>query len=292
MKITKYKGILKLANQKAEKPVDVDAFFFLEMSNTDDHSSLDGHGQHHACQQELKQLKDEFERYKLRAQSVLKSKNTRVEDMEAAMKKVKENHKTDMLQTQHDFKQRSAEMEQQISQATDKSQSSRRSSSVFTDNDDEQEEDAHAIQAQATVNQLQNRQSAALMKGVGTASLLHYAEEQSRKEVELTMIKRKKLELETALRQLQEKHAASQETYQEEVEKLKEEVEKWKQYRSREGTNLEYLKNVVLGYIQTDDLSSKHSLLHVIATILHFSPKEVNISKLYNCFQEVFNLAF
>ncbi|XP_071955847.1 GRIP and coiled-coil domain-containing protein 1-like [Antedon mediterranea] len=342
-RITKYKGLMKLAYQREEKPVDVD-----EICNIDDYSSLDSQNQHHACQQELKQLKDEFERYKMRAQSVLKSKNTRdttsnmeidglqtqlsdmkdrivvlrqqlddqedehknkILKMEAAMKKIKDGHKSEMSQAQYDFKQRSAEMEQQIHKQRDRTLAllsdkdkeienlkqqlhphnippfqsdaspSSRSSSVFTDNDDEHD-DPHAVQAEATVTQLHNRQSAALMKGVGTASLLHYAEEQSRKEVELTIIKRKKLELETALRQLQEKHAASQETHQNEVEKLKEEVQKWKRNRSREGTNLEYLKNVVLGYIQTDDFSSKQSLLHVIATILHFSPKEVdNVTK-------------
>ena len=71
-----------------------------------------------------------------------------------------------------------------------------------------------------------------LIQGQGnTSALLHYAEEQARKEVELSAIKQQKQQAETALRQLQDKHMMAVTTYDEEVEQLKEEVERWKRNR-------------------------------------------------------------
>ena len=46
-------------------------------------------------------------------------------------------------------------------------------------------------------------------------------------------------------------------------------------FRSREGTNLEYLKNVVLCYLRSESHSSKVQMFNAIATILQFTPKEV-----------------
>lgn len=47
--------------------------------------------------------------------------------------------------------------------------------------------------------------------------------------------------------------------------------------QSREGANLEYLKNVVLSYLlSTNSLSKKH-MLNAIAAVLHFTDNEKDI---------------
>eukprot|EP00057_Strongylocentrotus_purpuratus_P028507 XP_011682981.1 PREDICTED: GRIP and coiled-coil domain-containing protein 1-like [Strongylocentrotus purpuratus] len=58
------------------------------------------------------------------------------------------------------------------------------------------------------------------------------------------------------------------------MENLRDEVDRWQRNRSREGTNLEYLKNVVLSYYQTDSYSTKKQMFNAIAAILQFTKKE------------------
>ena len=55
---------------------------------------------------------------------------------------------------------------------------------------------------------------------------------------------------------------------------LKEEVHRLDRNKSREGINLEYLKNVVYRYMTASDPVSKKSIFNAISTILHFSPQE------------------
>jgi hypothetical protein len=45
--------------------------------------------------------------------------------------------------------------------------------------------------------------------------------------------------------------------------------------QSREGANLEYLKNVVLSFLLSNDSSSKGHMLNAIAAVLRFSSPEL-----------------
>eukprot|EP00002_Diphylleia_rotans_P011616 TRINITY_DN2290_c0_g2_i2.p1 TRINITY_DN2290_c0_g2~~TRINITY_DN2290_c0_g2_i2.p1 ORF type:complete len:1694 (+),score=387.62 TRINITY_DN2290_c0_g2_i2:103-5082(+) len=54
--------------------------------------------------------------------------------------------------------------------------------------------------------------------------------------------------------------------------KLREEIDNLKRTKKREDVPLEYLKNIIIKYLQTDDIES---LLPVISTLLQFSPDEV-----------------
>ncbi|KAL5502593.1 hypothetical protein EMCRGX_G009393 [Ephydatia muelleri] len=100
--------------------------------------------------------------------------------------------------------------------------------------------------------------------------LLLYKHDQQRKEAELSMSRRRWLELEEALREAQERHGK----FSEQNKVLKEEIRKLERDRSRETENFEYLKNVVFHYMCVDG-DSKEQMITPIATILHFSPDEV-----------------
>ncbi|XP_038074748.1 GRIP and coiled-coil domain-containing protein 1-like [Patiria miniata] len=330
-KITTLKGLLKLANQKSEKPVDID-----DICNIEDHTSLEIHPDHRSCQQELKQLKDEFERYKLRAQGVLKNKSVKdtssnkeiealqtqltemrdrisvlrqqLDDEEASHKqtvtnyedkifKLKEQHRAALSQAESEYKQRASDMEQQIHRQRDRTMAllaekaqeidilrqqlnhryggpanmqgdyslTRQSSGdVFLDGDERPKSEADETVSQLQVSMVQS----------SNPSLLHFADERARREVELTAVKKQKQQLEGALRQLQEKHAMAAQMHEEELDQLREEAERWKRNRSREGTNLEYLKNVVLCYFQTESHSKRRQMFSAIATILQFTRRE------------------
>jgi len=46
--------------------------------------------------------------------------------------------------------------------------------------------------------------------------------------------------------------------------------------KSREGANLEYLKNVFINYLTTSDVSSKRHMLNAISTVLRFTSDELS----------------
>lgn len=46
--------------------------------------------------------------------------------------------------------------------------------------------------------------------------------------------------------------------------------------KSREGANLEYLKNVFINYLTTNDASSKRHMLNAISTVLRFTSDELS----------------
>ncbi|XP_070556459.1 GRIP and coiled-coil domain-containing protein 1-like isoform X2 [Ptychodera flava] len=343
-KITKMKGLLKLANQRAEKPVDID-----DVCNIEDCTSLESDPAHRACQQELKQLKDEFERYKVRAQNVLKSKNAKdntsskemeslknqvtdlrervstlrqqlddqdkqhqekIADMLAEKRSLQDQHKEDLVIAEAEYKHKVGELEEQVHKQRDRTlalieekdreielvkqkiqqtygayggdfQFGSRHSSV--DMQSESGEGSKQFENEATISELLSHSQTHLsgMPG-GDTAILHYVDLQARKDVEIASLRKQKHQLETALRQLQDKCVMTDEKYNEEIEKLQEEVRRLERSQSRESANLEYLKNVIYNYMMSDDYPGKQRMLNAIMTILHFSPRErdkVNVKK-------------
>lgn len=47
--------------------------------------------------------------------------------------------------------------------------------------------------------------------------------------------------------------------------------------KSREGANLEYLKNVVISYIVSKDSDGKRHMMNAISAVLQFTPQETKI---------------
>eukprot|EP00118_Oscarella_pearsei_P011369 m.75982 g.75982 ORF g.75982 m.75982 type:complete len:667 (+) comp35964_c0_seq8:121-2121(+) len=103
-------------------------------------------------------------------------------------------------------------------------------------------------------------------------ALLHYAQQQSKRESEMGSMRQERLQLEQALRDIAER----EDKYVEQLALLKEEVRKLERDRSRETANLEYLKNVVFKLMLSDPRTPGYSqILNAVATILRFSPQEV-----------------
>lgn len=51
--------------------------------------------------------------------------------------------------------------------------------------------------------------------------------------------------------------------------------------KSREGANLEYLKNVILNFLITKDTESKQHMMKAIGALLKFSPSELKMISNY-----------
>uniref|UniRef100_A0A3P8UGC7 GRIP and coiled-coil domain containing 1 n=1 Tax=Amphiprion percula TaxID=161767 RepID=A0A3P8UGC7_AMPPE len=273
-------------------------------------------------QQELRQLKEEFERYKLRAQVVLKNKNAKdgcqakeLEEVRDQLSELREKYinlriQSDEAEARH--RQQLEERQQQAAalQHTHKQEVERaetlhrdellrleaelhkqreRTMALLDEKDQELERlraavlacsynpaDGPADDAQpADPDSEGDIISQALRQATPTEStLLLYAEQLARKEVEAGGLRRQKNRLEEDVHQLQAKLIANGERHDEEVSDLRGRLDKLVRDRSREGANMEYLKNVIYRFLTLQDSSGRNQTLNAILTILHFSPQE------------------
>ena len=106
--------------------------------------------------------------------------------------------------------------------------------------------------------------------------ILHYSQELARKEVQVSASRRKVLELEATLREKQREVVHIKEKQKEETKGLQAQIARLEACKSREGANLEYLKNVFINYLTTNDVSSKRHMLNAISTVLRFTIEELN----------------
>ncbi|KAK6183466.1 hypothetical protein SNE40_010943 [Patella caerulea] len=324
-KIIKLKRLLLEANSRSEKPVDIDVL----LCESDEERTT--------CQkykEELEHVKEEFERYKLRAQSVLKTKtkdntaNTankeldtlksqvgelreklrmahlqlddseekhklKVESLSKTILTLEERNKHQIAEMEQDHQKAIAELELEVKKQRDRTVSmlaekekdllSLRSTCVQSQKL-ENEYSHHARESSISHEPLQKQNSEEeavtrlLFKNSAheETTLLHFAEEQARKNVEIASLRKQKRQLETSLRELQLAVSGKEEKLHDEIESLKEVIHKRERDITREGANLEYLKNVIFKYMISRDSLGKEKMLKAITTILQFSPKEVD----------------
>nr|SVE75694.1 EOG090X04IO [Daphnia hispanica] len=105
--------------------------------------------------------------------------------------------------------------------------------------------------------------------------MLHYVEELAWKEGEIQGLRRSKNQLEASLREMQMALVTMEHKVAEQKQHLHEELARLERNQSREGANLEYLKNVLLEFFLRSDPSSQSHMFNAIAACLHFSPKEI-----------------
>ncbi|XP_026577721.1 GRIP and coiled-coil domain-containing protein 1 [Pseudonaja textilis] len=295
-----------------------------------DAESGDGEKATLACyQQELKQLKEEFERYKARAQVVLKNKSAKdgnlareLEESQEQLLELKEKYVSLRLSCEEEAKQHQEQLEAKRREAALLQQLHRQELERCLSEGREKalrlEEEMHKQRDRALAVLMEKDQelqqlralsvpfgvqapktatgpgsggsgSAHSDSGVGDDALEHlalplpapseptfllYTEQLARKEVEILALKKQKHQLEVEARQLQEKLLEEGEKHREELSLLQGHLQKTSRDRSREGANLEYLKNVFYRFLTLTDLLARQQTLTAILTILHFSPEE------------------
>lgn len=271
-------------------------------------------------QQELQQLKDEFERYKVRAQVVLKNKNTKdgcqakeLEEVRDQLSELKEKYinlriQSDEAETRHcqeleERQQQVGALQQTHRQEVERADVQHRDELLRLEAElhkqrertmallDEKDQELERLRAAAlnwsndnvkTTNEDEHESgpeseavSQALRQAMPTEpTLLLYAEQLARKEVEVGGLRRQKHLLEEDLHQLQARLIANAERHDEEVTELRGQLGKMTRDQSREGANMEYLKNVIYKFLTLQDASGRQQTLTAILTILHFSPQE------------------
>ncbi|XP_053320953.1 GRIP and coiled-coil domain-containing protein 1 [Spea bombifrons] len=251
-------------------------------------------------QQELQQLKEEFERYKARAQGVLRTKGTKEGELEAGRKQMaelKEKYVSLRLSAEEAANKHKAEMENARKELSLLTQSHRQELEAVRregwENMARLEEELrqHRERVMAVLNEKEQeleRLREAKVPAVilpskpdpldnglelpqsNSSSFLVYAEQLSRKEAEIGNLRRRKHELEAELQSMQERLAEQGE----ETHNLREQVEKALRDKRREGANLEYLKNVLFGFLTLPDPRGRQHTLSALLAVLHFSPEE------------------
>lgn len=269
-----------------------------------------------ACQQELRQLKEEFERYKQRAQVVLKNKNAKdgcqaqeLQEARAQLAELREKYislriQNDEADARHgrqleERQQALAALQQAHRQDLERAEAlhrdqllcleaelhkhRKRAMALLDEKDQELEQlraaalshEGGAGEAEASSDCEGDAVSQALRQATPTEStLLLYAQQLARVEVEAGALRRQKHQLEEDLHQLQAKLIANAERHDEDAARLRAQLDKLARDQSREGANLEYLKNVTYKFLTLPDGSGRQQTLGAILTILHFSPQE------------------
>ena len=100
------------------------------------------------------------------------------------------------------------------------------------------------------------------------------SQEIARKDVDIKELRQQQYQAETSLRELQLNFSVKEERYQDRIEDLEDTVRRLERMTTGEGASQEYLKNVVLNYMLSTDMSSKNHMLKAIAAVLRLTPKE------------------
>ncbi|XP_060763774.1 GRIP and coiled-coil domain-containing protein 1 [Neoarius graeffei] len=320
-KLEKVKKLLQLVAQKSpEQSLEIEKILEEAGGQDMEKASVQYY------QQELRQLKEEFERYKVRAQVVLKNKNgkdtaqtkeleeardqlaelkekyinLRVQSDEAKVmhkQQIKEHqqalaalhqaHKHDLEKTEAQHRENFLHLEEELHKQR------ARTMALLEEKDLELEKlRAESIQGQIISDGVAERGDVDFENGSSVHedcemiahtlklsnppknNLLLYAEQLARNEVEISALRKQKHQLEEGLHQLQGKLFANEERHKEEIEELQAQLDKRIRDQSRDGANLEYLKNVMYRFLTLQDSKGRQQTLTAILTILHFSPQE------------------
>ncbi|XP_056429038.1 GRIP and coiled-coil domain-containing protein 1 [Hyla sarda] len=253
-------------------------------------------------QQELQQVKEEFERYKARAQGVLRTKGAREGELEAGKQKLaelKDKYLTLRLSFEEAENKHKAEMEaarkelvllaQTHRQDLEEVRKESRENMARMEEELRQQRERVLAVLYEKEQELERLRETKIPVGVyppspdplenglelpqnNSSAFLVYIDQVSRKEAEIGNLRRKKHELEAELQNMQSRLAEKNE----ETHTLREQVNKAMRDKSREGANMEYLKNVLLGFLTLPDPLGRQHTLSALLTVLHFSPEERN----------------
>ncbi|XP_051911019.1 GRIP and coiled-coil domain-containing protein 1 [Hippocampus zosterae] len=108
----------------------------------------------------------------------------------------------------------------------------------------------------------------------GEPAPLLYAEQLARKDAETAGLRRQKRQLEDDVHRLRRKLAAGAQRHDDESRALRAQLDELIREQKREGSDVEYLKNVIYRFLTLPDAGGRRQTLNAILAILHFSPQE------------------
>lgn len=315
------KNILLLKNAKLTNPLDISEVFSCKNNHTEESKltiSLDEYNSlKHDYDMKIEELFTITETMKLNnnhiknLQEKIKVLNKNIEEQELELKnksleyitelKLEKNKSRDIINSmESDFRSKTAQLEQQLHKQRDRSlilleekeneiKTLKTSFELFiptssneviaTSSSDEES----TRREKSHLNKVLNPSGTNSGTSSDTYHMLHYVHELARKDVEISNLRKAKHTAESSLRQaLQDSVKVKQEMFNR-INLLEENVDRLERCKSREGENLEYLKNVVLSYLVSNDTDGKRLMLNAIGAVLKFNPSEMmSISNFLN----------
>ncbi|VVD05539.1 unnamed protein product [Leptidea sinapis] len=278
-------------NEKLGNPIDISTVF-----NIDTYEDI-----HYRCKKDMETIRKEFESYKISAKS-----NENI-DVESEMERLKseigvcndklEMYKTMLEQERQDKADAMKLQEEKLKNEQDYHKeivSDLRSRVQSLEKQVQTQRERYSTLLEETDNLIRSRNDRSRKvsseeswkdgnalndsgAGPGAGSqphMLHYAHELARRQLDITQLRREKHSLEGLYRDCQREATIEKERFKEVIRTLKEEIDRLRRLQSREGANLEYLKNVVLAFLVSGDTAGRTHMLNAIAAVLHFTHAE------------------
>ncbi|XP_013142410.1 PREDICTED: GRIP and coiled-coil domain-containing protein 1 [Papilio polytes] len=245
-KIHILKKELNSENIKLGNPVDITTVF-----------KVDGYDNiHDKCREELEKLKLEFENYK--TQNMQRSRDDEVSEIDVLKTEIM------VLKEKVDTYKLMWEEEKQDKEDTLK----------LYEEKLERERSCGAAALYAQKEDISPSYACRVQEGSAPPHMLHYAHELARKDLDISQLRKDKHLLEGQYRDCQREATIEKERFKEVIRTLKEEIDRLRRIQSREGANLEYLKNVVMAYLVSRDAAGRRHMVNAIAAVLHLSAAE------------------
>lgn len=293
-------------NQLSEKPIDLNDVFHI-------HSNISEENLHESCQEQIAKLRGETEVLRKQLSGLNDQEDTSslvnalkerihllnaqmndgeenkkiIENLQKMLKAERTRSKSELTAVETDYRCRLSLLEQQLQKQRE------RSLSLLEDKEQEiqmlkssfgmflpggktslsnLDEDSYTSDNVEKSHFGWNKNNGA----VGDSPhILHYVHEIARRDVEISNLRKVNHKLEGSNRESIRKIRELQDIHEEQENKLKEEVSRLERCQSREGANLEYLKNVVLSFLTSHDSNCKKHMLNAIAAVLKFSAAEL-----------------
>ncbi|XP_045534523.1 GRIP and coiled-coil domain-containing protein 1 [Papilio machaon] len=273
-------------NIKLGNPVDITTVF-----------KVDGYDNvHDKCKEELEKLKLDFENYK--TQNIKRSHDddvTEVDDLKTEIVVLKEKVETfklmweeekqdkedslklyeEKLKSEREYhKEVTSELKSRVQTLERQTQAQRERYATLLEETDTYMRTRSERARKLSSEELLKEGHGMLNEGSAPPHMLHYAHELARKDLDITQLRKEKHLLEGHYRDCQRDATIEKERFKEVIRTLKEEIDRLCRIQSREGANLEYLKNVVMAYLLSRDAAGRRHMVNAIAAVLHLTPAE------------------
>ncbi|KPI96882.1 GRIP and coiled-coil domain-containing protein 1 [Papilio xuthus] len=270
-------------NIKLGNPVDISTVF-----------KVDGYDNvHDKCKEELENLKVEFDKYKTQNMKRSDDGASETDDLKTEIVVLKEKLETyklmweeekqdkqdtlklyeEKLKSEREYqKEVTSELRSRVQRLEHQTQTQRERYATLLE-----ETDTYMrarTQRKLSTEELLKDGHGMLNEGSAPPHMLHYAHELARKDLDITQLRKDKHHLEGQYRDCQREATIEKERFKEVIRTLKEEIDRLRRIQSREGANLEYLKNVVMAYLLSHDAAGRRHMVNAIAAVLHLTPAE------------------
>uniref|UniRef100_A0A0K8TTZ7 Putative myosin-11 n=1 Tax=Tabanus bromius TaxID=304241 RepID=A0A0K8TTZ7_TABBR len=304
--IMKLKKVLIVENARCDNPIDVNKIFNADTDHTQclsDYAKLKTEiDDTKTKNRELTQINEEQRRHIKTLQEKVKVLNSNIDEQELELKAHSEKLASTLKQEkakwkeltnslENDYRTKLMSLEHQLQKQRDRSlqlleekeqeiKALKTSFEIFVPHQNYQsndgEEDKSRKSSVSHLNSVLNANGATASSHIGeNCHMLHYAHELARKDVEIAALRKSKYSAESALRQALQDKVTAQEILNDKIMRLEEQVDRLERCKTREGANLEYLKNVILSFLQTRDAEGKKHMINAIGAVLQFNPSEL-----------------